>query len=105
MSNPQGSIALLGTGLLGEAIAQRLLQKGVALRVWNRNPDRCRRLLELGATAVPSLPDAALGCDAVITVLRDGAATATSVAALAELHGSRHPDGDDGGAKAALRNK
>ncbi len=31
------SVALLGTGLLGEAIGRRLLQQGVSLFVWNRS--------------------------------------------------------------------
>ncbi len=30
------TIALLGTGLLGEAIGRRLLERGVTLKVWNR---------------------------------------------------------------------
>ena len=34
-------IALLGTGLLGTAIGQRLLARGHRLTVWNRSPERC----------------------------------------------------------------
>jgi len=41
--------ALFGTGLLGGAIAQRLLQYGQELWVWNRSPDRCQPLQALGA--------------------------------------------------------
>ncbi|MGB1622260.1 MAG: NAD(P)-dependent oxidoreductase [Synechococcus sp.] len=82
------TIALLGTGLLGEAIGQRLLQQGLALRVWNRSPGRSASLLAAGATALPDLHGAAQGCDAVITVLRDGAVTAEVVRALGPLHGT-----------------
>ena len=42
------TIALLGTGLLGEAIGCRLLERGVTLRVWNRSPEKCTPLLERG---------------------------------------------------------
>ena len=35
------TIALLGTGLLGEAIGRRLLERGVTLKVWNRSTDKC----------------------------------------------------------------
>ena len=34
-------ISLLGTGLLGAAISERLLACGHRLTVWNRNPKRC----------------------------------------------------------------
>lgn len=43
------AIALLGTGLLGAAIGQRLLQRGHWLSVWNRTPERCAPLLAAGA--------------------------------------------------------
>ena len=33
-------IALLGTGLLGDAIGHRLLAEGIDLGGWNRNPER-----------------------------------------------------------------
>ena len=82
------TIALLGTGLLGEAIGQRLLQQGLTLRVWNRTPDRCHTLLAAGATPLKELKGAAQGCDAVITVLRDGAVTAEVIAELGFLQGS-----------------
>ena len=82
------TIALLGTGLLGQAIGQRLLQQGLTLRVWNRTPDRCHTLLAAGATPLKELKGAAQGCDAVITVLRDGAVTAEVIAELGFLQGS-----------------
>ena len=83
------TIALLGTGLLGEAIGHRLLSQGCELRVWNRNPQRCQGLLEAGAAPIAHLSEgAAAGCEAVITVLRDGQVTRTVVAELGPLGGS-----------------
>ena len=83
------TIALLGTGLLGEAIGHRLLSQRCNLRVWNRNPQRCKGLLGAGATPIAHLSEgAAAGCDAVITVLRDGQVTRRVVAELGPLGGS-----------------
>ena len=79
------TIALLGTGLLGEAIGCRLLERGVTLRVWNRTPEKCEPLLERGAVLIDSLNGSAKGCDAVITVLRDGPVSAEVIAELGDL--------------------
>ena len=78
-------IALLGTGLLGEAIGQRLLNQGVELGVWNRSPERCQPLVDAGATAISTLNGAAADWDGVITVLRDGPVTQEVVASLGDL--------------------
>ena len=81
-------IALLGTGLLGSAIGRRLLEQGHTLKVWNRTPEKCQTLLEAGAEALSSLADSARDCDTVISVLRDGPASAAVLQELGDLHGS-----------------
>lgn len=68
-------ISLLGTGLLGSAIAERLLRCGHALTVWNRNPERYAPLLALGARAATTPATAVTAAELVITVLSDGATT------------------------------
>ena len=78
-------IALLGTGLLGESISQRLLTSGIELGVWNRNPERCQGLLNAGATSINDLKEVTANWDGVITVLRDGPVTQQVVAALGDL--------------------
>lgn len=88
MTSLPGSISLLGTGLLGQAIGMRLLQQGVKLKVWNRHQHRCQPLIEAGASPLVDLAEAAEGADAVITVLRDGPTTAAVVAALGDLDGT-----------------
>ena len=80
------SVALLGAGLLGNAIARRFLDQGLSVRVWNRNPDRIAPLLKQGAAPITELEGAARGCDAVITVLRDGPVTSKVVRSLGELN-------------------
>ncbi|WP_050757246.1 NAD(P)-dependent oxidoreductase [Cyanobium sp. PCC 7001] len=67
-------IALLGTGLLGSAIGQRLLQRGLGLRVWNRHPERLQPLVALGAEACATAAEAVQPCRWVIAVLADGPA-------------------------------
>ena len=81
------SVALLGSGLLGEAIGRRLLDQSVELKVWNRTPERCQTLIQEGAQAVPDLSSLAEGCSTVITVLRDGPVTHAVVRELGDLRG------------------
>ena len=81
-------IALLGTGLLGEAIGHRLLSKGIELGVWNRKPERCRKLLDAGANHISNLNEIGANWDTVITVLRDGPVTQQMVAAMGDLKGN-----------------
>ena len=88
MTSHPASIALLGTGRLGEAICLRLLKQSVTLRVWNRNADRIAPLLKQGATPITDLGDAVRDGDTVISVLRDGPVTAHVISALGNLRGS-----------------
>ncbi|MCP9888326.1 NAD(P)-dependent oxidoreductase [Cyanobium sp. ATX 6A2] len=69
------TVALLGTGLLGAAIGQRLLEQGLGVQAWNRSPERLGALAALGAIGCREPQQALEGCDWVITVLSDGAAT------------------------------
>ena len=82
------NVCLLGIGLLGSSIGHRLLKNGIEVSVWNRSPERCKELVDLGATAVKDLAVAAQSCDAVITVLRDGPVTHHAIAELGDLQGS-----------------
>ncbi len=68
-------ISLLGTGLLGAAIGERLLGSGYRLTVWNRHRERCGPLLALGASVAASPAEAVAAAALVITVLSDGPTT------------------------------
>lgn len=48
MSNSQ-HIAVIGLGLMGTAITERLLEHGFAVSVWNRSPEKADHLKSLGA--------------------------------------------------------
>ena len=80
------SVAVLGTGLLGEAIAQRCLSQGSSVHTWNRTKARIEPLLALGATEIGDLSEVSSTCDTIITVLRDGPVTAKVVDGLGPLH-------------------
>ncbi|KZR91150.1 2-hydroxy-3-oxopropionate reductase [Synechococcus sp. MIT S9508] len=81
------TITLLGIGLLGAAIGQRLLDVGCTLNVWNRNPTRCAGLVQAGAQQL-NLPGEGLDSSSVvITVLRDGPVTAEIIGSLGPLAG------------------
>jgi 3-hydroxyisobutyrate dehydrogenase len=68
-------ISLLGAGLLGGAIGERLLRCGHRLTVWNRSPERCAPLLALGARTAATPAEAVAASPLVITVLSDGPTT------------------------------
>jgi 3-hydroxyisobutyrate dehydrogenase-like beta-hydroxyacid dehydrogenase len=64
-------VAILGTGRMGSAIAQRLAEGGAELTLWNRTGDRASKLAERLGLGLPaaSPADAAAGADLVISSL------------------------------------
>ena len=76
------TIALLGTGLLGSGMVENLLQKGHAVRVWNRSPQKLAPLEGLGATAGKDPADAVRGAARVHLVLAEDDAVDAVIAAL-----------------------
>ena len=71
---PVRQVAFLGTGLMGDPMVHRLLQAKIAVRVWNRSPEKLLPLRAAGATVHASPADAALGADAVCLCLANVAA-------------------------------
>jgi 3-hydroxyisobutyrate dehydrogenase len=70
MSRPaDGRIGLLGTGLMGTAMAHRLLHQGVAVIAWDREPDHAQPLAERGAEIAQTADEVVHGARAVITML------------------------------------
>ena len=70
----KSTIAFLGTGLMGEPMCHNLLEAGLPLTVWNRSPEKTKRLAKRGAEVADSPNDAVVGADVVITMLSDGPA-------------------------------
>ena len=63
------NIAVLGTGLMGEPLAQRLLSAGHAVTVWNRSPEKTADLAAAGARVATAPRDAIAGADWVVTMV------------------------------------
>jgi 3-hydroxyisobutyrate dehydrogenase len=84
------TVAVLGAGALGAAIAARLGDTGHDVRLWNRTPVKAQAaaLDSTGVTAVDDMAIAVKDAAVVFTVLRDGEAVAevmnTVIGALAD---------------------
>jgi 2-hydroxy-3-oxopropionate reductase len=66
------TVALLGIGLMGFPMGQRLCAAGHVVRAWNRTPDQAQRLKAFGATVCAQPSTAVLGAEVVITMLASG---------------------------------
>jgi 3-hydroxyisobutyrate dehydrogenase len=77
------TVALLGTGAMGSAMARRLLAAGLAVTVWNRSVDKAEALSADGATVAGSPGEAVAQADVVLTSLFDGDAVREVIDAAA----------------------
>ena len=66
---PRPTVAILGAGAMGAAFAERLLDEGFAVAVWNRTPGPTATLAQRGATAHPKPDQAVDRADVVVTML------------------------------------
>ncbi|NSC21584.1 NAD(P)-dependent oxidoreductase [Streptomyces albus subsp. chlorinus] len=80
---PLGSVAVLGTGTMGAAMARNLAAAGLDVRAWNRTRSRAEPLAADGVTVADEAADAVRGADAVLTVLYDGPAVLAAMRAAA----------------------
>src|SRR2546428_6387381 len=70
------TVALLGAGTMGSGMAQRMLDLGFPVNVWNRNPGPVTALTEHGATARETPTDAVAAAEIVVTMLANADAVA-----------------------------
>lgn len=68
------TIGICGTGKMGAAMAERLIDGGAALAVWNRTASRAQPLIDRGAALAASPTELAATCETVIVMLIDDAA-------------------------------
>jgi 3-hydroxyisobutyrate dehydrogenase-like beta-hydroxyacid dehydrogenase len=74
MTEPM-TVAVLGTGRMGGAMAGTLRRAGFSVRVWNRTPATAEEVAErTGASHAPTVGEAVGGADVVISSLADDAA-------------------------------
>jgi 3-hydroxyisobutyrate dehydrogenase len=67
-------VAILGTGILGRAVAERLHASGLPVTVYNRTRSKTEPLAQLGIAIADSCEDAVTGSDAIILLLADAPA-------------------------------
>lgn len=67
------AVAVIGVGVMGSAIAGRLLDGGVRVVLYDRAPDACAALAERGAVLAASAAEAAGQAEYVITSLNSAA--------------------------------
>ncbi|WP_439500984.1 NAD(P)-dependent oxidoreductase [Aminobacter ciceronei] len=70
------SIAVLGTGRMGSALARALLASDHRMTVWNRTKDKAEPLALLGATVASSALEAVTSAEVIIVNVSDYKATA-----------------------------
>lgn len=76
------SVAILGAGIIGAAMARNTVKAGISTAVWNRSPEKARALAADGAEVFEDAAEAVRGRDVVISVLSDAAATHNVMAPL-----------------------
>lgn len=74
-----GKVAVLGTGIMGAAMARNLLAAGMEVRAWNRSKGKAEPLAEDGAEVADSPAGASEGADFLVTMLPNAEVTAEVV--------------------------
>src|SRR3954466_12747681 len=92
MTENNATLAVLGTGIMGAAMARNLLAAGLEVRAWNRTRDKAEPLADDGAKVAYSPVEAAEGADFVLTMLAD----ADTVAEAVDSEGALSALADDG---------
>jgi 3-hydroxyisobutyrate dehydrogenase len=77
------AVTVLGTGIMGSAMARNLVAAGLRTTVWDRSAEATAALAAAGALVAPSAPDAVAGAQVVITMLP----TADTVRSVLGEHG------------------
>ncbi|MFE9886773.1 NAD(P)-dependent oxidoreductase [Streptomyces scopuliridis] len=75
------AVAVLGTGIMGAAMARNLCRTGHDVRVWNRTPAKAEALVADGARAFATPAEAVADADVVLTMVYDGPAAVEAVTA------------------------
>ncbi|MFE4535749.1 NAD(P)-dependent oxidoreductase [Streptomyces scopuliridis] len=75
------AVAVLGTGIMGAAMARNLCRAGHDVRVWNRTPAKAEALVADGARAFVTPAEAVADADVVLTMVYDGPAAVEAVTA------------------------
>jgi 3-hydroxyisobutyrate dehydrogenase len=80
---PPPTVAVLGTGVMGAAMARNAARAGLPVRAWNRTPERAAPLAQDGIDVVATAAEAVDGADLILTVLFDAASVEQTIRAAA----------------------
>ena len=67
-------VGVAGLGLMGSAIAQRLIEAGHRVSVWNRTSGKAKPLIDTGASLAATPAALASAAEAIVTILTDATA-------------------------------
>jgi 3-hydroxyisobutyrate dehydrogenase len=73
------TMAVLGTGIMGAAMARNWLQAGETVRVWNRTRAKAEPLAKAGAQVADDPAAAVDGADVIVTMLYDADAVTRTI--------------------------
>ncbi|NED36654.1 NAD(P)-dependent oxidoreductase [Streptomyces sp. SID8499] len=71
MTDTTRTVGVLGTGIMGAAMARNLLRAGHTVRAWNRTRDKAEPLAADGAQVVDTAAEAVRDADVILTMLYD----------------------------------
>jgi 3-hydroxyisobutyrate dehydrogenase-like beta-hydroxyacid dehydrogenase len=74
MPESDQAVTMVGTGVMGSALAGALLRAGHQVTVWNRTAARAEPLREAGASVAGSLPEAIAASDVTLMCVSNQAA-------------------------------
>jgi 3-hydroxyisobutyrate dehydrogenase len=81
-------VTLLGTGTMGSGMARNLARAGLAVRAWNRSPQRAAPLADDGVEVIGDLRAAVDGAAVVVTMLYDADSVAATIREAAPAPGT-----------------
>ena len=67
-------LGFIGLGIMGSAMAANLVKAGFQVTIWNRSPEKCGALCELGARPAATPREVMETCDITFAMLADPAA-------------------------------
>ncbi|WP_127359794.1 NAD(P)-dependent oxidoreductase [Actinacidiphila soli] len=73
------SVSVLGTGIMGAAMARNLARAGLDVRVWNRTKSKAEPLAADGITVADTPAEAVAGASVVLTMVYDGSAALDAI--------------------------
>lgn len=87
-ATPAPVVAVLGTGVMGAGMVRSMVRAGIAVRMWNRSPERAAALAGPSAHPCATPAEAVDGADVVLTMLSDADAVEQAVRSAAPAPGT-----------------